>query len=145
MTGRERWLLLALFILLAWVIMRKILVDEDVVKKIARGFAFAEGFFKSGSRPKRNHNPGDLTLDTTGKAIGKDDAYVIYANDSDGWEALFQQVRLMLKNTSSHYNRSMTITEVSRKYTSTEQADWARNVATFLGVTVDTKLEEIQA
>lgn len=144
MSQRERWLLLALAILLLWVLMKKFVVDQDVVNKFARAIANAEGFFLKGSRPQRNHNPGDLTRDTTGKSVGMDEGYVRYANDVDGWEALYKQVRLMFTGASSYYNRTMTILEVAKLYTSTEQPEWAGNVAKYLGVTIDTKLEDIR-
>ena len=32
---------------------------SSIVDKIAQAIAYAEGFFVTGSRPQRNHNPGD--------------------------------------------------------------------------------------
>ena len=117
-------------------------MNAALISKIADAIAFAEGYFVPGSRPRRNHNPGDLERDLTGKGIGWDGPYVIYATIHDGREALERQVRLMFAG-SRIYRPSMTIAEVARRYTSTDQAAWAKNVAGRLGVSVDTRLDEI--
>jgi hypothetical protein len=113
-----------------------------VIARIADAIAFAEGYFVSGSRPRRNNNPGDLEQDVTGKGVGFDGPYVKYASPEDGRDALEHQVRLMFGG-SRVYNPRMTIAEVAERYTETEPAVWARNVAARLGVRVDTRLEEI--
>jgi hypothetical protein len=118
-------------------------VSGAVVSKIAEAIAFAEGYFVSGSRPRRNNNPGDLERDVTGKGIGRDGPYIRYATAQDGREALEHQVRLMFAG-SHVYDPSMTIAEVARHYTATEPAIWALNVASRLGVTVETRLNEIE-
>ena len=115
--------------------------DADI-SKIADAIAVAEGYFVSGSRPRRNHNPGDLERDVTGKGVGSDGPYVIYATPQDGREALEHQVRLIFGG-SHTYKSSMTIAEVARHYTATDPESWARNVAGHLGVSIDTRLDEI--
>ena len=115
---------------------------EAIIQRIARAIAFAEGFPVAGSRPARNHNPGNLTLDLTGKAVGMDGMYVVYSNDVDGFEALEKQVRLMFGG-SRIYHAGMTIMDIARRYTTTEQNSWARNVAHYLNIQPTTKLSEI--
>jgi hypothetical protein len=116
--------------------------SETVISKIADAIAFAEGYYAAGSRPRRNNNPGDLEQDVTGEAVGHDGPYLIYASPQDGLDALKHQVRLMFEG-SYVYKSSMTIAEVARHYTATEQEIWAKNVAARLGVTVDTRLLEL--
>jgi hypothetical protein len=117
-------------------------MNDAVIARIADAIAFAEGYAVSGSRPRRNNNPGDLERDVTGRGIGWDGPYVVYAKESDGRAALEHQVRLMFSG-SRVYKPSMTIAEMAKHYTSTEVNEWARNVAAHLGVTVETRLEEI--
>ena len=117
-------------------------MNDAVISKIADAIAFAEGHFVSGSRPRRNNNPGDLERDLTGKGAGWDGPYVIYATAQDGREALEHLVRLMFAG-SHIYKPQMTIAEVARHYTATDPQIWARNVAGHIGVTVETRLEEI--
>ena len=117
-------------------------MKDAVICKIADAIAFAEGYFVPGSRPRRNNNPGDLERDVTGKGIAWDGPYVIYATTQDGREALQHQVRLMFSG-SHIYKPSMTIAAVARRYTATDSAIWALNVAARLGVTVATRLDEI--
>jgi hypothetical protein len=114
----------------------------DVISKIADAIAFAEGYFVEGSRPRRDNNPGDLERDLTGKGIGWDGPYVIYATPEDGMQALECQVQLMFRG-SHVYNPSMTIAEVAQRYTATDAQSWGLNVARRLGVEVGTRLEEI--
>jgi len=122
-----------------------IVANGATVSRIAEAIAFAEGFHVAGSRPRRNNNPGNLTLDIAGggRTVGRDGAYVVYATAADGWEDLKAQVRMMLANKSRFYNRDMRLIDVARIYTATEQDAWARNVAFKLGVTSETKLSEI--
>ncbi len=117
-------------------------VSDYVIRKIAEAIAFAEGFYVPGSIPQRFNNPGDLTLDTTGKAVGQYGMYMVYGTPDDGWGALYKEVRLMFGG-SRIYDPGMTISEVAAHYTATEKTAWAANVAAHLGVSVTTKLSEI--
>lgn len=118
--------------------------ESSVVNKIATAIATAEGFFVPGSRAARNHNPGNMTKDLTGKAVGRDGMFVIYKTDQDGWDNLRKQVWLAFGG-SMVYNSAMTILEFAKRYTATEQLDWAKNVASHLGVSINTKLSEVPA
>lgn len=115
------------------------------VGRIADAIAFAEGFFLAGSRPKRNHNPGNLTVDIYGgaAAVGADGPFVRYASDADGWADLRQQVAMMLDGSSAYYSPEMTIWDVARRWTTTDQQAWASNVAGRLGVSTSTRLYEL--
>jgi hypothetical protein len=117
-------------------------MNTGLINRIADAIAFAEGYFESDSRPRRNNNPGDLERDITGKGIGRDGPYVVYASIEDGLAALEHQVRLMFEG-SHIYKPSMTIAEVATHYTATEPEAWAGNVADRLGVGVGTRLDEI--
>jgi len=113
----------------------------------AEGIAIAEGFFVAGSRAARNHNPGNLTLDITHTGISKDGMFIVYANDNDGWNALRKQVELILTNASGIYNSQMTLRQIGQKYASTstpdEQLNWAINVASKLGINIDTPVSTL--
>jgi hypothetical protein len=117
--------------------------NTNLTKAIAQAIATAEGFYVSGSRPARNHNPGDMTADLIGKAVGKDGAFVVYANDSDGWANLYAQINAWLEGTSAHANADSTIHDVSRFYTTTDQDAWANTVASKLGVSIDTPIGQV--
>ena len=84
------------------------MLQDPVLQKMAEAIAIQEGFQVEGSRPQRNHNPGDLRSDgivwqgQTGNDAG---GFCIFATDEDGWRAL----RLDLQNHSKHYpNQSLT-------------------------------------
>lgn len=121
------------------------MADENAVQQIAEAIGYAEGVYQIGSRPQRNNNPGDLTVDVAGgaRAVGMDGPFMIYATLEDGWDDLRQLVRTMLDNTSRIYNRDMTILQIAREYTSTQQVEWAQNVANRLGVSLDTRLSDV--
>lgn len=117
---------------------------EKRVQKLADGIERAEGYGVPGARPTVNNNPGDLRLDTIGRSIGVDNAgFQIYASYEDGRQALEKQARLMLNNGSRIYNEDMTIREVASHYTTTERDAWAFNVASSIGVSPDTPINQI--
>jgi hypothetical protein len=109
-------------------------------KLLAGAIAVAEGFGLPGARPTRDHNPGDMTSDLIGKAVGKDGAFVVYANDDDGWMNLYYQCDLWLSGQSAHAGPDSTIQQIADFYTATQQSIWANNVANHLGVSVDTPI-----
>jgi hypothetical protein len=113
------------------------------VEKIAQAIAVAEGFYVSGSRPQRNHNPGDMTQDLVGLGVGRDGQFIVYANDQDGWACLYKQIGMWLDGSSSHADASFTISDISHFYTTDNQTAWATNVANQLGVGLDTPIGEI--
>lgn len=115
------------------------------IDDFAAAIAYAEGFYVSGSRPARDNNPGDLTVDTTGKAVATDGPFMVYATIADGWDALKRQIELMLSGASAYYDPSMTISEIAAKYTATDPEAWAANVASQLGTTVDSTLSALEA
>lgn len=110
---------------------------------LGRAIAVAEGFGIPGSRPTRDHNPGDMTADLIGRAVGKDGPFVVYANDDDGFLNLFYQVDEWLNGSSHHASPTSTIQQVSEFYTANDSATWANNVANHLGVPVDTPIGSI--
>lgn len=116
---------------------------QEAVDLFANAIAVAEGYFVSGSRAQRNNNPGNLTVDTTGKSIGRDGMFIIYGSAADGWDALKKQVSLILTNASQIYNSNMTVYEIAQRYTTTEQLAWATNVARSLGISPDTKISAL--
>lgn len=118
-------------------------VDQAVVQKIAQAIATAEGFYVAGSRPARDHNPGDMTQDLTGKSTGRDGIFVVYDNDQDGWDNLYAQIEKWLGGDSANANASSTISDISKFYTTTQQDIWANNVASVLGVDPDTQIGNI--
>lgn len=137
----KTWLIVLVVVFFIWLFMNQ---SQWLIEKIAQAIATAEGFYVPGSRPARNHNPGDLTIDTIGQTVGRDGVYVVYSDDATGWAALRQQVQLMFSG-SHIYNPAMSILEVAANYTATDQMAWAKTVATKLGVSINTRLSELRA
>lgn len=119
------------------------MILQDAIKIFSEGIALAEGFYVTGSRAKRNNNPGNLTVDTTGTSTGKDGMFVVYATAIDGWNALYKQVELILTDASNIYNSDMTLREIGQKYTTTDQLAWSTNVASKLGISIDTPVSTL--
>lgn len=115
----------------------------DPTDALAKAIATAEGFYVDGSRPQRNHNPGDMTADLIGKAVGTDGPFVVYANDDDGWQNLKAQIGKWFDGSSRNADSSSTIADLAGFYTNTEQSAWANNVANALGVSTDTSISDI--
>jgi hypothetical protein len=108
-------------------------VQPTVIDRVAEAIAFAEGFYKPGSLPERANNPGDISAG--GQVIH-------YPTLAEGWAALRRQVEDMFSGTSAYYDPSMTIAEIATHYAE-DSANWARNVAAHLGVTVSTRLADL--
>jgi len=101
----------------------------------AQAIATAEGFWTPGTIPNRAHNPGDLKLG--GSTLGE--GITVYDDDDQGWAALYGQLDRIARNRSRYYEPSMTIAQMSRVWVGDAPgaANWARNVADALGVSVD--------
>lgn len=123
------------------------MILTTAIQAFSEGIALAEGFYVAGSRAARNHNPGNLTLDITGTGIRKDGMFVVYTTDNDGWNALRKQVELILTNASSIYDSQMTLRQIGQQYASTstpdEQLNWSVNVASKLGIDIDTPVASL--
>jgi hypothetical protein len=115
----------------------------DPTEALAQAIATAEGFYVDGSRPQRNHNPGDMTADLIGRAIGTDGPFVVYSNDDDGWTNLKAQIAKWFDGSSANADSSSTIEDLSGFYTANDQQSWAQNVASALGVSVNTPISQI--
>ncbi len=116
---------------------------RPVVDRLADAIAWAEGFYVRGSRPERNHNPGNLTDDFGFPTIGQDGPFPIFATAAAGWAALKRQIEMMFDGSSAYYDSGMTIAELGAVYTATQQTEWALNVATRLGVPTTTRLIDL--
>lgn len=123
------------------------MVSEELVTKVAKAIAVAEGFHVEGSVPQRANNPGDLTDDgdagwgTIHTSGPQGAAITIYPNASAGWQALYKKVRRMLEGGSHVYPVRVTLMEVGLKYAGSAQ--WAMNVAKQLGVDTSTTLADL--
>lgn len=118
-------------------------VNPSQARKISEAIALAEGFYVSGSRPARDHNPGDMTEDLIGKSVGMDGPFVMFATDEDGFANLDAQVSKWLNGSSSHATADSSISDISQFYTTTDQTAWATTVANHLGVSIDTPIGQV--
>lgn len=99
----------------------------------AHAIAFAEGFYVKHSKGQRNHNPGN---------VQRHEHYAHFKNDAQGWAALYEQIDMVRRGESTRYTVDMTLAEFGRIYANGNR-NWARNVATVLGVTTGTRIWEI--
>lgn len=118
---------------------------QRAIKAFAGAIARAEGFTVPGSIPAKANNPGDLVRGDQGLGTLGAAKITIYQTLAEGWEALDLQVAKMFTNTSHVYRSSMTIEEVANHYTTTQQSEWAQNVAEALHVSPKTTLDEVLA
>jgi hypothetical protein len=115
------------------------------VQALARAIAYAEGFYSQGSAPQRAHNPGAIKVPGwTGPVTGSE-GISVFASDDAGWEALYHQLDVIATGRSGIYSLGMTISEMARRWTATQQSAWASNVARSLGVSTNTQLAQVLA
>ena len=117
----------------------------DFIPTWAAAIAQFEGFNTAGSRPARNHNPGDLKFAGQGGAVGQDpQGFAIFPDDPTGFQALYNQLALYIKIfRATLCYKSRRITSGQPNPTSDAQGNaytYAGAVASALGVTVDTTL-----
>lgn len=116
---------------------------RPAVETMARAIMDFEGWGE-GSVSQRNNNPGNIKFAGQKGAIGKDSqGHAIFDSFESGWNALISQLHLMFSGMSRVYNPSMTLREVFSKYAEANSEQYAQFVAQRLGVTANTRLEEL--
>lgn len=104
---------------------------DSRVRIMAQAIARAEGFGVPGAIPTVRHNPGNIRNTAPPYEIRT------YSDDAEGWAALDRQVARMLAG-SSLYPSDWTIAQVAQRYTGeAAYMNWARIVASQLGVSTD--------
>lgn len=74
-------------------------IGMTFIDKWGEAIAEDEGFYKPGSRPARNHNPGDLKFARQPGAIGKDkDGFAIFPDNATGFAALDRQLQKYVRD-----------------------------------------------
>jgi hypothetical protein len=106
----------------------------------AESIAVAEGYGIAGAIPTVRNNPGDLKL--------SGDTITTFPTPDAGWQALYRQLDLIRSGDSRYYTLAMTIGQMSRVWTATEQGAWASNVVRAMNergfaVSLSTQLAEI--
>ena len=119
----------------------------------AQAIAVAEGYGVEGAIPTRANNPGDLTdvgqnfPGDTGQRIGQN--IIVFATPTDGWNALYAQIRLWLSGNSHVVNPTDSISIIAMKYAPDNPTAWAANVSAQLSAKgynagIDVPLNQIQ-
>jgi hypothetical protein len=114
----------------------------ETLKNFARGIASAEGYGIPGAIPTVAHNPGDLVLPGWAPTLGSA-GIAVFDSADQGWQRLYKQLSLIVRNQSNVYTLDMTIRQMSRRWTTTQQDPWAENVADYLGVSAETPLYQV--
>jgi hypothetical protein len=108
---------------------------------LANAIARAEGGLTPGTAPYRTNNPCDVFVG--GSTAG-------YSSLSDGWDACYSQINLMLSGGSAYYQPDMTLSQVGSIYAPSSAPGnipnaWAANVAAALGLSPSTTLAQASA
>lgn len=107
------------------------------IGQMAAAIAQAEG-----SNPAWN-NPGSLTASfgyaTTG--VGNSAGVLIFATCTDGWNALYAQLSAIVSG-NSRYGLDTTLASFGMSYSGGDP-NWAKNVASLLGVSTNTTLGSV--
>lgn len=118
--------------------------DRDVIA-MGQAIAYAEGFYVQGSAPQRAHNPGAIKVPGWKGPVTGSEGISVFTSDDEGWYALRRQIDLIADGRSNVYSLGMTIDEMARRWTATDQSAWSSNVARSLGVSTNTKLSQVLA
>lgn len=119
-------------------------VSNFAIDILAEGIAKAEGYGANASNfPTRNNNPGDLTADLIGKAIGFDQGKAIFANSADGWDNLKQQLRTIASGRSRAYSLAMSFQQFAAVWTGGDNPGaWLNTVLATVGMSGDATLAD---
>jgi len=114
---------------------------SDQVQRMARAIAYAEGYGIPGAIPTVANNPGDLVIPGWEPTLGSAGIAVFDSADY-GWSRLYRQLQLIIRGDSNYYNLDMTLAAMGRTYAGGD-LNWARNVASYLGVSTSTTLGQV--
>jgi hypothetical protein len=118
---------------------------DAAIDFLSTGIARAEGFGVAGAIPTLAHNPGDLVIPNwQGPKMGAE-GISVFASDLEGWNRLKYQLYLIGSGQSHVYNLQMTLLDMANKWTRTDPATWATNVARSIGTTTDVTLGDLFA
>lgn len=113
------------------------------IKVMAEAIKEFEGW-NEGSTSWRNDNPGNLKYAGQPGAISSDArGFAIFDCYESGWNALLNQLYIAFNGTSHVYKPSDTLSEFFKKYSEGDTTNYAAFVAGRLGVSVDTRLDEL--
>ncbi len=111
-------------------------LGQAAITPLMQAIAQAEGFYVAGSIPQTANNPGDLEVGDVGYGtLGQ--GITVFGSVNDGWEALANQINLIVSGQSSNYSPTETLAQVGATYSGGDP-NWANNVASILGVSVNT-------
>jgi hypothetical protein len=120
------------------------------LQKFAQAIARAEGYGIPNAIPTVANNPGDLVIPNwklgtlgSGISIFDPDTAQQPVQPNGGWFRLYNQLYLISSGASKIYSVNDTIAQMAAKWTETDQDSWAKNVADFLGVDVETSIGTI--
>jgi len=115
---------------------------SPAIQAIAQAIASAEGYGPPGNIPTKANNPGDLVLGDQGNGVlvsSGGERITVFPNVNAGWQALYNQISLMINGGSSNYNLNMTWAQIGAKWAG-PGTPWGANVAAALGVDVNSTL-----
>ena len=111
------------------------------LQALAQAIAAAEN-----SPVAQTNNPGDLALGDVGNGVFNSAGVSIFSTIEEGWNALYNELNLIVTGASKYYSPSMTIAELAQQWTGGDNAaGWAQTVAQSLGVTVNTTIADALA
>lgn len=121
--------------------------QNQVIEIMAEAHARFEGYYIEGTLAQRLNNPGVLVYAGQRNASKHESGFCQFIYEGDGWEALRNQLKLVLDNRSAFYNTDMTIQEYIDVYASTspkyERINYAKFLADRLNVEITAKLKEL--
>lgn len=119
-------------------------VDGAYVMQYSAGVvALARAIARQENSDPRHNNPGDLARGDIGFGTFGVEKLTVYADQQTGWDALYRQLQLIADGKSHVYTRSMSLSDMATHYAPGDSANWAANVAAFLGVSPATTLDTV--
>ena len=115
-----------------------IFLGAVTITPLMEAIAQAEGFNVAGSIPQQANNPGDLVLGNIGNGTLGTAGITVFGSVDDGWAALANQINLIVSGGSAYYSPMATLAQVGTTWSGSAASTWANNVASILGVSLNT-------
>jgi hypothetical protein len=119
------------------------IMPNTLYDRMAKAIMEFEGYFE-GSVSWKNNNPGNLKYAGQASATGADSqGHAIFPTFQDGYRALINQIRRMFQGYGSIYKPTMTLYQTFSRYAEGNSRQYAEFVASRLGVSPDSTLQDI--
>jgi hypothetical protein len=115
---------------------------SNSINTMAQAIQSFEGW-SAGSRSFRNNNPGNLKFASQAGATEGENGFAVFNSYTAGYQALVNLITSAFNGSSYYYRPDMSLYDFFSVYSEDNSVPYAEFVASQLGVSPDTKLQNL--